>query len=125
MRSVVLSTTEAEYITLSEVVRKIKFIIQLMSTMNVSVEVPITIYIDNVGALWLSNNRTTSERTKHVHIRTVFVKEYEEEAKILIKFVKSEENDADIKTKNTPNTTFKTHQAKIVWEKDEITRKDS
>ena len=43
MRSVVLSTTEAEYIGLSEVVKEIKFIIQMMSTMNVKVEVPITI----------------------------------------------------------------------------------
>ena len=62
-------------------------------------EVPITLYVDNVTAIWLSNNRTTSERTKHVHIRTAFVKEYQEEGKILIKFVKSEENDADINTK--------------------------
>ena len=68
MRSVVLSTTEAEYIALSEVVKEIKFIIQLMGTMNVNVEVPLTIFIDNVGAIWMSNNRTTSERTKHVHI---------------------------------------------------------
>ena len=52
--------------------------------MNVKVEMPITIYIDNVGAIWLSNNRTTSERTKHVHIRAAFVKEYQEEGKILI-----------------------------------------
>ena len=105
-----MSITEAEYIALSEVVKEIEFIIRLMCTMNVKVEVPITIYIDNVRALWLSNSRTTSERTKHVHIRTAFVK--------------SEENDADINTKNTPNTTFKTHHAKLVREKDEITRKD-
>ena len=67
MRSVVLSTTEAEYIALSEVVKETKFIIQLMSTMNMNVEVPITIYVDNVDAIWLSNNRTTSERTKYKH----------------------------------------------------------
>ena len=66
MRSVVLSTTETEYIALSEVVKEIKFIIQLLKTINVNVEMPITIYVDNVGAIWLSNNRTTSERTKHV-----------------------------------------------------------
>ena len=64
-------------------------IIQLMSTMNRKVKIPITIYVDNVGAIWLSNNRTTSERTKHVHIRTAYVQEYQEEGKILIKFVKS------------------------------------
>ena len=62
---------------------------------------------------------------KHVHIRTAFVKENQEVEKILIKFVKYEENDANINTKNTPNTTFKMHQAKRVWEKDEITRKNS
>ena len=72
-----------------------------------NVNITVTIYVDNVGTIWLSNNRTTSERTKPVHIRTAFVKEYQEEGKILIKFVKSEENDADINTQNTPNTTFK------------------
>ena len=51
--------------------------------MIMNVEIPITIYVDNVGAIWLLNNRTTSERTKHVHIRTAFVKEYQEEGKNL------------------------------------------
>ena len=84
--------------------------------MNVNVEMQITIYVDNVGAISLSNDRTTSERTKHVHIRTASVKEYQEERKILIKFVNSEENDDDLNINNTPNTTFKTHQVKIVWQ---------
>ena len=75
MRSVVLSTKEAEYIALSEVVKEIKFIIQLLKTMHVNVETPITIYVDNVGAIRLSNNRTTSERTKHIDIRTAFLNE--------------------------------------------------
>ena len=85
MNSVVLSTTEAEYIVLSEVAKENKFIIQLMSTINLNVETPITIYVDNVGAIWLSHNRTTSERTKHVHIRTASVKENQKEEKILMK----------------------------------------
>ena len=51
MRSVLLSTTEAKYTALLEVVKEIKFIIQLMSTMNMNDETPITIYVDNVGAI--------------------------------------------------------------------------
>ena len=43
----------------------------------------------------------------------------------MVKCVESEENDADLNTKNTPNTTFKANQAKIVWEKDEIAGKYS
>ena len=98
MKSVVLSTTEAEYMALSEVVKELKFIVQLLQTMNIEVELPITVHVDNVGAIWLSNNRTTSDRTKHIDIRTSFVKEYQEDGKIIIKFVKSEENEADIFT---------------------------
>ena len=38
MKSVVLSTTEAEYMALSEVVKELKFIVQLLQTMNIAVE---------------------------------------------------------------------------------------
>ena len=65
----------------------------------------------------MSNNRTTSDRTKHIGIRTSFVNEYQEDGKIIIKFVKSEENEADIFTKNTTNVIFSNHQKKLVWEK--------
>ena len=120
MKSVVLSTTEAEYMALSEVVKELKFIVQLLETMNIKVVLPITVYVDNVGAIWLSNNRTTSDRTKHIDIRTSFVKEYQEDGKIIIKFVKSEENEADIFTKNTTNVIFNNHQKKLVWDKTNV-----
>ena len=74
MKSVVLSTPEAEYMALSEVVKELKFIVQLLHTMNSEVELSITVHVDNVGAIWLSNNRTPSDRTKHIDIRTPFVK---------------------------------------------------
>ena len=121
MKSVVLSTTEAEYMTLSEVVKELKFIVQLLQTMHIEVELPITVHIDNVGAMWLSNNHnTTSDRTRHIDIRASFVKEYQEDGKIIIKFVKSEENEADIFTKNTTNVIFHNHQKKLVWDKTNV-----
>ena len=85
--------------------------------MNIEVELPITVHVDNVGAIWFSYNHTTSDRTKHIDGRTSFVKEYQEDGKIVIKFVKSEENEADIFTKNTTNVIFSNHQKKLVWEK--------
>ena len=84
---------------LSEVVKELKFIVELLLTMNIEVELPITVYVDNVAAIWLSNKKTTSDRTKHIDIRTSFVKEYREDGKITIKFVKSEDNEDDIFTK--------------------------
>ena len=120
MKSVVLSTTEAEYMALSEVVKELKFIVQLLQTMNIEVELPITVYVDNVGAIWLSNNRTTNDRTKHIDIRTSFVKEYQEDGKIIIKFVKSEDNEADIFTKNTTIVIFQNHQKRLVCDKGKV-----
>ena len=65
MRSVVLSTIETEYNALSELVKEIKFIFQLLNTMNMNNEMPITIYVENVGAIRLSNNRTQSVKCTH------------------------------------------------------------
>ena len=72
---------------LIEVVKELKFIVQLLQTMNITVELPITVHVDNVGAMWLSNNRNTEDRTKHIDIRTAFVKEYQGDGKIIIKCV--------------------------------------
>ena len=50
----------------------------------------------------------------------VFVKEYQEDGKIIIKFIKSEENEADIFTKKTTNVIFNNHQKKLVWDKTNV-----
>ena len=120
-----LSTTEAEYMALSEVVKELKFIVQLLQTMNAEVELPITVHMNNVGVIWLSNNRTTSDRTKPIDIRTYFVKVYQEDGKIIIKFVKSEDNEADIFTKNTTNVICQNHQKKLVWDNSEVNKERS
>ena len=75
------------------------------------------------GTRWLPT--TTSDRTKHIDIRTSFVKEYQEDVKIIIKFVKSEDNEADIFTKNTTNVIFQRHQKKLVWDKGEVNKEES
>ena len=125
MKSVVLSTTEAKYMALSEVVKELKFIVQLLQTMSIEIEFPITVHVDNVGAIWLSNNRTTSDGTKHIDIRASFVKEYQDDGKVIIKFVKPEENEAYIFTKNTTNTIFQNHQKKLVWDKGKVNKEES
>ena len=98
-----------------------KHIAKSSSLTNITVELPITVHVDNLGAIWLSNNRNTGDGTKHTDIRTSFVKEYQEDGKIMIKFVKSEDNEADIFTKNTSNIIFQKHQEKLVWDKNEVT----
>jgi hypothetical protein len=113
-KSVTLSSTEAEYFALSEVAKEIIFIKQVIESMGYKMSYPIIIKVDNVGAIYLANNYTTSQRTKHIDIRQHFVREFIEDGILKILFVKSEDNDADIYTKNTSEELFNKHARKNV-----------
>ena len=75
MKSVVLSTTEAECVAVSEVVKEIKFLYQMLRSMKTKVPLPIKVQVDNVGAIWLANNSSVSERTKHIDLGAHFVRD--------------------------------------------------
>jgi hypothetical protein len=113
-RSVTLSSTEAEYFAISEVAKELLFIKQIIESIGIKLELPIKIRTDNVGAIYLSNNYTTSQRTRHIDIRTHFVREHIEEGTFVVEFIRSEENDADIFTKNTTEEIFNKHASKNV-----------
>jgi hypothetical protein len=107
--SVTLSSTEAEYIALSEITKEIMFVKQVLETMGIGMRLPIIVRIDNVGAIYLSNNYSLGQRTKHIDIRRHFVREFVEDGIIKTLFVGTDNNDADIHTKNTSEEVFKRH----------------
>ena len=115
MKSVVLSTTEAEYVAVSEVVKEIKFLYQMLRSMEIKVPLPIKVQVDNVGAIWLANNSSVSERTKHVDLRAHFVRDMIKDQVIEINFVKSAENDSDIMTKNQQGQHYMYAKSKLVY----------
>ena len=55
-KTVTLSVIEAKYSTIMEVYCKILFFHAILLFMRVVVEYPITIYVDNIGAIFLSEN---------------------------------------------------------------------
>ena len=78
------------------------------------VEYPIKVHCDNIGAIYLAYNEKIARRTKHVDTRTHFARRYVEEGTIKIVFVRSDENDADIFSKNTLESTFNKHKEKFM-----------
>ena len=74
--------------------------------LGISVEKPIKIYCDNVGAIFMSNNAKYGSRTKHIDVWYHHVREHVMDGLVGIVFVQSEENDADIFTKNVGRTVF-------------------
>ena len=88
-----MSTTEAEYVAVSEVVKEIQVLYQVVRSMEVKVPLPIKVHVDNVGAIWLANNSSVEERTRHIDSRAHFVRDMIKDQVIEINFVKSAEND--------------------------------
>ena len=113
-KSVTLSSTEAEYFAASEVAKEVIYTKQLVESMGLKIKLPIVIRVDNVGAIYIANNHTISQRTKHIDIRAHFVREFIEDGILKIVFIRSEDNDADIFTKNTTEDLFIKHSSKNV-----------
>jgi hypothetical protein len=75
---------------------------------------PFILGMDDTRAIYLANNYATGPRAKHIDIRTHYVRESIINGILKIEFVKSEENDADIFTKNVSEEFFEKHSSKFI-----------
>ena len=99
------SSTEAEYVTLSEAAKEQKFTQMLLEEIA-EVDMPGYIYGDNEASIFLAKNKQVSNRTKHIDIREHFIRECVDEGRIELKRVDTKLNKSDIMTKNLPVKTF-------------------
>ena len=84
---VATSSTEAEFVAISEVCKDIVFIIKILEFLDIKVELPITVKVDNKGAIFVEDNSVV-KRTKHIHTRYLMIREYIKDGIVMIKFVK-------------------------------------
>jgi hypothetical protein len=80
---------------MSEAAREVKFVVQLLLDLAIPVRLPVTIYCDNVGAIFMSGNTTTLVRTRHISTRAHFVREMILDAYLAVKFCRSRDMLAD------------------------------
>lgn len=85
---VALSTSEAEYQSLSTAVQEASWIRKLTADIDKeSVSKPTVIYVDNKAAIDLAHNSCFKARTKHIDTRHHFIKEHIEKKDIILKFI--------------------------------------
>ena len=110
-RSVTLSSSE---VALSEAAKEIKFVAQIIEALGIKVKLPIIVRVDNVGAIFMTENISTSSRSKHIDLRHRYVNEMVEDGFIKIIFVRTNDNDADIFTKNVNGKIYANHVDKFI-----------
>jgi len=113
-KGVTLSSSEAEYVAISDAVKEIKFLYFLLQNIGIDVELPIVVKTDNIGALFMSQNSSTGVKTRHVDTRYHFIRENIEDGILKMEFVKSSDNDSDIFTKNVNHEVYEKHVKKFL-----------
>jgi hypothetical protein len=111
-----LSSSEAEYVAISELVKEVEFARQLLNHFDIKLELPIPIFVDNVGAIQMVRNNASGAGTRHVNCRYHYTRELHEQNVIVMFFRRSSENEADTMTKNATQKEFETHSPKLVAE---------
>ena len=102
-----------EYITLFKAIKEVMFMVQLLQRMKIAVKYPVMVRVDNIGAIFMASNITTFCHTKDVDIRYKYVNEYVEDRVVKIVFVKSDDNDSNILTKNLNAELHVKHSKKV------------
>ena len=100
-----LSSTESEYVALGECGQDLKFVCMFLHELGIG-KMPGIIYEDNEGAIFLAKNQQVGMRTKHIDIKYHFIRELIGRNFLDIRYVRSEDNYADITTKNVGNEIF-------------------
>ena len=87
---------------------------KILNEMGMKIPKPVTVRVDNVGAIFLAENNSTSQRTRHIDICYKWMTEFIEEGEIEVTFVKTKDNDADIFTKNVQGDINDVHIEKMM-----------
>lgn len=107
-RCVALSSTEAEYIGLSQASKEAIYLRSLLNSItNNTCAKPVVIYNDNQSAHHIARNKMNHNRTKHIDIRFHFIREAILNESVEVTYVSSQDMLADMLTKSLPGPKFK------------------
>jgi hypothetical protein len=104
-KTVALSSTEAEYMSLSDTSRQCVWVNSLLGELGLTLA-PIPLCGDNQGAIFMGSNPVQERRIKHIDIRYHYIRQALRKGQVELFFVDGAENPADMLTKNLGHVKF-------------------
>ncbi|KAB2600999.1 hypothetical protein D8674_002004 [Pyrus ussuriensis x Pyrus communis] len=103
------SSTEAEYRAMATTTAEVVWLQQLLKDLSLSSTDTPLLHCDNISAMALATNPILHSKAKHIEIDCHFVRERVQQGIILLQFVASSEQFADILTKGLCFPLFSSH----------------
>lgn len=104
--TVALSTTEAEYMAVTEAFKEAIWVHGLIEDLGIDQE-NVEVFCDSQSAICLAKNQVHHSRTKHIDVRFHFIREIVEEGDVLLQKIPTADNPADMLTKVVSGIKFK------------------
>lgn len=96
---VTLSSTEAEYVAISEASKELMWLLKLLADLGEKIQKPVTIKEDNQSCISLLQAEGESQRTKHIDTKFNFIRDICNNGTLKVKYCPTEFMKADILTK--------------------------
>ena len=100
-----LSTTEAEFIVVTEAVKEAIWMIGMTVSLQAQKGVA-KVYCNNQSGIYLAKNQTFYERTKHIDVKFHFVREIIESGEVNLEKINTDHNPTNALTKALPGPKF-------------------
>ena len=113
-KQVSLSVTDSSLYSVVVVAQYMLYAMHFIEALEMTVEKPMELYMDNKGCFDLINNWSVAGRTRHVDSRKNFMRELKENKIIVPKWMAGENLSADLFTKNLGGPDFRRHGKEYV-----------
>ena len=114
-KCVTLSTTQVEYVAMSDMGKEILFLRQVWCVALPKARMPcIAMYEDNEGAIQIAKHPISNSNSKHIDVRHHFLRELVERKEIEIIHIASQYQHADFLTKALPEREFEFHRGIVM-----------
>jgi hypothetical protein len=109
-----LSVTESELVAAIDCAQDLLFEKKVLESIGLKVKLPMILQVDNKGVMDLANNWSVGGRTRHITVKTNFLRELKEEGILQVEWIPTEANSADMFTKNLQGPLFAKHASVYV-----------
>lgn len=93
------STTEAEYIAAAEAIREAEWLVRLLDDINIKVDSPIPIHVDNQSTIKLGDRPHAFALVKHIDVKRHIVRERVANGSVRLEYTPTADQVADVLTK--------------------------